>query len=68
MSLSIDTLAGPGIVERITAPFRSLREAYIDTERAVARHLLTLDDAALHSLGYRRSDLRRGIVHSVRAD
>ena len=56
-----------GLFARLLAPFVGMRQAYADTERAVAASLLQHDDATLYALGYRRADLKAGIVRSSRA-
>lgn len=63
-----DGARGQGIVSRLFGPFVALRNAYRETERAIAANLLTHDDATLHLLGYDRAELKAGIVRCYRAD
>lgn len=53
---------------RILAPFVAFQNAIAETKASMATHLLTFDDATLHSLGYRRADLKRGIVRPLTID
>lgn len=74
MSITTHTLTsthgtrGQGILTRLFAPVVALRQSYLETKRAVAANLLSQDDATLPLLGYSRTDLKAGIVRSVRAE
>jgi hypothetical protein len=73
MSIAVPTYAErggrePGLLARLFAPVLALRQSYVETEEAVAKNLLSLDDGTLHMLGYNRADLKAGIVRSLRAD